>query len=329
MITWNIQDKERGTQCKARLLRCSPRQARSYRAYFALADILRRAQSDVLGAFGLGPQECRYEITESGSHWRLRDYPAQLTGPALLIVAAPIKRPYIWDLTPSVSAIRYCLREGLHVYLLEWLPDSLRNQNIGLDEYAEAISECSARIARDEGGTKPFLIGHSLGGTLAAISSALIPERIKGLVLLGAPLCFEPATSQFRDGLVALVPPMLSETGRFPGSLLSYVATLAAPGTFIWSRLMDAALSLTDGEALEIHGRVERWTLDEIPLPGRSVSQIIRWLYCENRFCRGTLESETHWSVLPACRCPPLRSSTRPTTLPRSHRSSRVLTRCR
>lgn len=260
-----------------------------FRACFALADILRRAQSDVLGTFGLGPRECRYEITESRSYWRLRSYAAQRAGPALLIVAAPIKRPYIWDLAPSVSAIRYCLREGLHVYLLEWLTDSSRNQNIGLDEYAEAVSECSARIARDEGGTKPFLIGHSLGGTLAAISSALIPERIKGLVLLGAPLCFEPATSQFRDGLVGLVPPMLSDTGRFPGSLLSYVAVLAAPGTFIWSRLMDAALSATDSEALEIHGRVERWTLDEIPLPGKAVSQIVRWLYSENRFCRGTL----------------------------------------
>ena len=37
-----------------------------YRAYFALADVLRRAQSEILGAFGLGPQECRYRITESG-----------------------------------------------------------------------------------------------------------------------------------------------------------------------------------------------------------------------------------------------------------------------
>lgn len=259
-------------------------------AYFALADVLRRAQSDILGAFGLGPQECRYEITESGSYWRLRDYAVQLTAPSLLIVAAPIKRPYIWDLAPSVSAIRYCLREGLHVHLLEWLPDSRRNQNIGLDEYAEAISQCSATIARDEGGTRPFLIGHSLGGTLAAISSALVPERIKGLVLLGAPLCFEPATSQFRDALVALAPPMLSDTGRLPGSLLSYVATLAAPDTFIWSRLIDAALSVTDGEALGLHGRVERWALDEVPVPGKLVHQIIQWLYRENRFCRGALK---------------------------------------
>jgi polyhydroxyalkanoate synthase len=39
----------------------------------------------------------------------------------VLIVAAPIKRPYIWDLTPAVSAIRYCLGAGLRVYLLERL----------------------------------------------------------------------------------------------------------------------------------------------------------------------------------------------------------------
>ena len=88
-------------------------------------------------------------------------------------------------------------------------------------------------ISGQTSGTRPFLIGHSLGGTLAAIFSALAPASIQGLILLGAPLCFEPATSKFRDALVALLPPDVSETDPFPGSLLSYMATLAAPGTFI------------------------------------------------------------------------------------------------
>lgn len=68
------------------------------------------------------------------------------------------------------------------------------------------------------------------------------------------------------------------------------MATLAAPGTFIWSRLLDAALSVTDGQALEIHALVERWSLDEVSLPGKLVHQIMQWLFRENRFCRGTLE---------------------------------------
>jgi poly[(R)-3-hydroxyalkanoate] polymerase subunit PhaC len=66
-------------------------------------------------------------------------------------------------------------------------------------------------------------------------------------------------------------------------------SALAAPGTFIWWRLMDAALSMNDRHALDIHARVERWALDEVALPGKLVHQIVDWLYREDRFCRGAL----------------------------------------
>ena len=164
------------------------------RAPFAAMDILRRALGNAVGAFGLDPDECPHRIVDLGPCWRLRDYGGQDTSMPLLIIAAPIKRAYIWDLAPSVSAVRYCMRAGLHVHLLEWLPASDRNQNNGLDEYTEAISECVAKISSRTSGT-PFLVGHSLGGTLAAIFTAWAPASIRGLILLGAPLCFEPATS--------------------------------------------------------------------------------------------------------------------------------------
>ena len=165
------------------------------RAPFAAMDILRRALGNAVGAFGLDPDECPHRIVDLGPCWRLRDYGGQDTSMPLLIIAAPIKRAYIWDLAPSVSAVRYCMRAGLHVHLLEWLPASDRNQNNGLDEYTEAISECVAKISSRTSGT-PFLVGHSLGGTLAAIFTAWAPASIRGLILLGAPLCFEPATSR-------------------------------------------------------------------------------------------------------------------------------------
>jgi polyhydroxyalkanoate synthase len=259
------------------------------RASFAAMDILRRALGHAFGAFGLDPDECPYRIVGLGPHWRLREYGGHGTSVPLLIIAAPVKRAYIWDLAPSVSAVRYCIQEGLHVHLLEWMPASRQNRNNGLDEYTEAISECVATISGGAGGTTPFLVGHSLGGTLAAIFSAWAPASIRGLILLGAPLCFEPATSRFRDALVSLIPPALSDGDPFPGSLLSFIATLASPGTFIWSRLIDATSSITDRQALEINARVERWALDEVPLPGKLAHQIVQWLYRENRFCRGTL----------------------------------------
>ena len=189
----------------------------------ALTDIVRRAQGDAVGAFGLDPSESSYRIVASGTHWCLRDYGSEQTSPALLIIAAPIKRPYIWDLIPSVSAIRHCRQQGLHVYLLEWMPASRRTANNGLDDYTLAISDCVATISRKTSGTKSLLIGHSLGGTLAAIFSAWAPASVQGLVLLGAPLCFQAEKSQFRDALVSLVPSDLPEADTFPGSFLSHM----------------------------------------------------------------------------------------------------------
>ena len=229
------------------------------RAQFGITDIMRRAQGDAVEAFGLGPSECHHRIVASAPHWRLRDYGDRDASRSVLLVAAPIKRPYIWDLAPSASAIRRCLQHDLHVHLLEWMPASRSTCNNGLDEYTLAISDCVGKVSDRPPKTRPFLMGHSLGGTLAAIFGALAPETIRGLVLLGAPLCFQPGESQFRDALVALAPPDISEVDPFPGSLLSHMSALASPNTFVWSRLMDAALSVTDRRAMEIHARIERW----------------------------------------------------------------------
>ncbi len=260
------------------------------RLQFGLTDVARRLRGDAAAAWGLGPCELPYRVVASAPFWRLRDYGGDDRSRSLLIVAAPIKRPYIWDLAPSASAIGCCLREGLHVHLLEWRPASRETGNTGLDDCAQASSDGIAMIARGSPAARPFLIGHSLGGTIAAIYGALRPERIRGLVLLGAPLCFQPETCRFRDALVAMAPPGLSETEPFPGSLLSYMSALASPDTFVWERLIDAALGAADPHAIEIHARIERWALDEVALPGRLVREIIDDLYRENRLCRGTLE---------------------------------------
>jgi polyhydroxyalkanoate synthase len=259
-----------------------------------LVDALRRMQGDALGLLGFGPSECRYRIIAAGSGWRLRCYGGGDSGPPLLIVAAPIKRPYIWDLGPSASVVRRCLREGLRVYLLEWLTPSAADGNRGLEHYAgTAINEAVGAVSKRAGGAKPVVIAHSLGGTLAAIFASAEPSRLRGLVLLASPLCFAPGSSPFRDALVKIPPATISPTTIVPGSLLSQLSAMAAPETFVWSRLFDAALSFSDPRAAELQGMVERWTLDELSLPGQLVTDVLRQLYAEDRFCRGKLQIGT------------------------------------
>jgi polyhydroxyalkanoate synthase len=253
-------------------------------------DWLRRAQGDLLGAAGFGPTECSYRVIASGTHWRLRDYGGE-GGTPLLVVAAPIKHPYLWDLTPAVSAVRSCLDHGLHVCLLEWTAPEDEAPPLGLDHYAhEAIGACVARLAGADGGRRPVLVGHSLGGTFAAIHAAADPQSASGLVLLGAPMCFARETSRFRDAVVALAPADLSQTSVVPGFVLSNFCAVASPDIFLWPRWADLVLGLADPSAVEMYMRIERWALDELPLPGRLVAEVLQWLYREDRFCRGCLE---------------------------------------
>jgi polyhydroxyalkanoate synthase len=256
-------------------------------------DALRRMQGLSLDAMGFGPAECPYNVLGADARWRLRQYPGGDPHSSVLIVAAPIKQPYIWDILPGVSVVRHCRSHGLCVYLLEWTSPSHGNRDAGLADYAgRSVGEAVATITRASG-ARPSIMGHSLGGTLAAIFAAFAPESIRGLVLLGAPLCFEPASSRLRDGIISMVPSTFPDMDVVPGSLLSQLCALACPETFVWARLADAGMSINEPHTALTHTSIERWALDEFPLQGKLVHEILQWLFREDRFCAGTLSIGT------------------------------------
>jgi polyhydroxyalkanoate synthase len=280
----DLSVRHRGATCTP-----NPDQAIVSASMFKILDHVRRAQAGICSALGLGPSERPWQVIAEGRPWRLREYEARGTGPPVLVVASPIKRPYIWDLAPAVSAVGRCLDHGLRVWLLEWTSPPDGPADLGLDGYAGVGLSDGIAAASRAAGARPFLAGHSLGGSLAAIHAALDPGCAAGLVLLSAPLCFAKGSSPFRDAIASPALSLPAASSMLPGALLSQVSAMADPGTFVWSRLLDAALCTGDPTAMELHARVERWTLDEAPVPGRLVGEILQWLYREDRFCRGTL----------------------------------------
>lgn len=164
---------------------------------FNLMDEARRQAGRALDAAGFGPQEAPFRVVAEWPGARIRAYhPEGVEGPAILILPAPFKRAYIWDLLPEISAVRRCLERNCAVYVLE----------------------CPV-----------------------------------------------------------------------PGSAINLLSASAAPDAFQRQRWTDLFQSLGDARALKIHARVERWTLDEFPIPGQLFEDVVELLYRENLFSRGTL----------------------------------------
>src|SRR5437867_2180116 len=101
-----------------------------------------------------------------------------------------------------------------------------------LADYADRLL-CFAReaAAMASGEDHVVLIGHSLGGTLAALQAARRADGIAALILLEAPLVFDPAVDAFAPWL--RTPPaarqLLANAGTVAGSELSMAAVAAAP----------------------------------------------------------------------------------------------------
>lgn len=250
---------------------------------FAQLDRLRHAQGALLDAAGWRPLEAPYRIVREQAGVALRCYDdAARESPAVLIVPAPIKQPWLWDLDPKVSVVRRLLERRLKVYVVEWRPAP---PEYGLADYAERLLLACLEAT---GAARVVVLAHSLGGLLAAIFAALHPQRVQCLALLASPLHFGAETPVLEAMAAALRTDELPDA--LPGSFLSLASANAAPHVFGTERALDAVLSSTDPAALRIHLLVERWTLDELALPRRFIAELATQCLREDRFVRGELQ---------------------------------------
>jgi polyhydroxyalkanoate synthase len=266
------------------------------RAAFEQLDRMRQWRGALFDAAGFAPVESEYRVVHEEPGLRLRRYGDEHTeGPAMLIVPAPIKRPYIWDLKPSVSVVRQCLEQGMRVYLAEWAAIGDDEEGFGLCDYGNRLLlACTERIEADCGETASVIAGHSLGGILAGAFCCLHPQRARALVLLEAPMHFDAATDRMTSAVHAApdARAIAAAFGTVPGSFLNAASVSAAPDEFRWEPYRDFSMSIADRDAFATHMRVLRWTHDEFALPGRLFADVVEWLYRDDRLMRGTLDME-------------------------------------
>ena len=113
---------------------------------------------------------------------RLRDYGG--SGRPVIFVPSLINPPFILDLAPQNSLLRWCSEQGLHPYLLDWGEPSPADRAMDVTAHVDRI--LLPLIARfDE---PPLLVGYCLGGTLALGATAA--GGVAGLALIATPWHF-------------------------------------------------------------------------------------------------------------------------------------------
>jgi polyhydroxyalkanoate synthase len=264
------------------------------KAVLEFLDASRRRGGRALAAAGLGPHTTPSTVLPVAPGVQLRAYPsAPDDGPPVLLVPAPIKRSYLWDLEPEVSVVAHAVRSGLNPHLVEWADVPADDPGTGLDHYADTLLRaCLDVLAARTGVRRVAVAGHSLGGTLAAILAARRPERVAALALLEAPLVFGDAAGSFAPFVATTPPSAIAHLARggVPGAFLDVVSAAAAPREFVLDRRLDLARSLPDPAAMRTHLRVLRWAGDEFRMPGALFRDVVERLYRADGFAQGTLE---------------------------------------
>ncbi len=123
---------------------------------------------------------------------RLRDYGATRNDGDRPVVFIPslINPPFVLDLAPQNSLLRWCSEQGLHPWLLDWGTPSPADRDFDITAHIERV--LLPLIARlDE---PPLLVGYCLGGTIALGAAAA--AKVAGVALIAAPWRF----AGFGDG---------------------------------------------------------------------------------------------------------------------------------
>ena len=221
---------------------------------------------------------------------RLRDY----SGPDAQGVATLVDAPYaghsavIADYHKGQSLIETLLANGLQrVLLTDWKSATEAMKDYSIDSYLAEINVCV-----DDLGGRVNLVGLCQGGWMSAMYAARFPDKVRSLVLAGAPIDTQAGDGPLKK-LVETVPTSFFEElvaaggGLMKGKfMLQGWKTMNAEQQYV-DRYLDLYEHLEDPDYLDKTETFASWYENPIDLPGRWYLQAIVQLFKENRLAEG------------------------------------------
>src|SRR6195256_321591 len=211
----------------------------------------------------------------------------------LLVVPPWINKFYILDLKPEKSFIKWCVDQGVTVFVISWVnPDKSLGAKTFEDYMKEGPLAAMDAIERATGELKVHTMGYCVGGTLLASTLAWLAEkrrvRVASATFLAAQVDFTHAGDLLvfvdEDQISALERDMLA-SGVLEGSKMAMAFNMLRSNDLIWSYVVSNYLKGQPPSSFDLL----HWNSDATRMPAANHSYYLRNCYLENRLSTGTM----------------------------------------
>jgi poly[(R)-3-hydroxyalkanoate] polymerase subunit PhaC len=211
----------------------------------------------------------------------------------LLIVPPWINKFYILDLTPEKSFIKWCVDQGLTVFVISWVNPDTKLANKSFEDYMREGPLAALDVIEGATGEREVhAIGYCVGGTLLATTLAYMASkqdpRIASATFFAAQVDFthagdlkvfvdeEQITARERE---------MSGRGYLEGKKMATAFNLLRSNDLIWPYVINNYLKGKEPPPFDLL----YWNSDATRLPAANHSFYLRNCYLENRLSKGDM----------------------------------------
>lgn len=211
----------------------------------------------------------------------------------LLIVPPWINKFYILDLKPEKSYIKWCVDQGITVFVISWVnPDKELGKKTWADYMTQGPLTAMDVIEKVTGELKVHTAGYCVGGTLLASTLAYLAEkrrqRVTSATFFAAQVDFTHAGDLLvfvdEDQLSALERDMHA-AGVLDGGKMAMAFNMLRSNDLIWSYVVSNYLKGQPPSAFDLL----HWNSDATRMPSANHSFYLRNCYLENRLSTGSM----------------------------------------
>jgi polyhydroxyalkanoate synthase len=211
----------------------------------------------------------------------------------LLIVPPWINKFYILDLKPEKSFIKWCVDQGISVFVISWVnPDKSLGAKTWDDYMKEGPLAAMDAIERATGEMKVHTMGYCVGGTLLATTLAWLAEkrrvRVTSATFLAAQVDFTHAGDLLvfvDEDQISAIERDMQASGVLEGAKMAMAFNMLRSNDLIWSYVVSNYLKGQQPSAFDLL----HWNSDATRMPAANHSYYLRNCYLENRLSSGNM----------------------------------------